>query len=275
MQRFKGLLRLVAFGAILFVTSRAYGESKRVELGGTRQVTADVSVVDEGYIIKVRLLPLRSFDDATNRELNRKKGRIYGLQALARHLSKDGTVRLTISGVQIQDDGKDGDFFTLTIRVPKNAVSVLKGERRATTEPKQRDEQQDERVTVDASLYGAKQEYASTIQELEALFFIRLQELEDRASKAKKEADAGKVLVNAVNKMRDEQMIRLDRMAKEIEKDQLLSDIGVFNAPSERSSILKMIETQKTVIRDHSSAAVEIHTREQQSESKASPERKK
>ena len=57
-----------------------------IRLGGVRNVTATVSESDRDYRIAVEMLPVRAFDQATNKALNLSKGRMYAVQALGKHL---------------------------------------------------------------------------------------------------------------------------------------------------------------------------------------------
>jgi|GEM_PF-5663540 len=261
MPQSKWLVSHIPFWAMFYIVTSAFSDEVRIELGGPRKVKADVSVVGDAYIIKVRFLPLHSFDAATNRDLNRKKGRIYGLQALARHLSKQGTTRLSVSGAEILRDGNEGKSFAMTIRIPQKGVSVITGQTQTNTDSKPSDNKPNGSVAFDASLFHAKQEYTNTIQELDDLFWDRLQELE-------KQSHLAESFPKAVNMLRDDELIRLDCVAKEVEKDRLLSDIDGFDEPSERRSLLKLIDKQKEAVRDHSLAAIEIYTQEKRGEPK-------
>jgi hypothetical protein len=92
-----------------------------IRLGGVRNVTATVSESDGAYRIAVEMLPVRAFDPATNRALNLSKGRMYAVQALAKHLEASS---LTIRGLEIRENGTSGGSFRLVAVVPQDGVVV-------------------------------------------------------------------------------------------------------------------------------------------------------
>jgi len=99
------------------------------KLGGPRQVVAVVTAAGADHVVRVRMLAVAAFDDATNEKLNRLKAEHFALQALARHLSKDRKATLELSGGRVTAAAKDGKAYTLTFRVPeKNVVLVRAGD---------------------------------------------------------------------------------------------------------------------------------------------------
>lgn len=69
------LIALASLMALPFWATAADDKSKpeTIELGGLRQARAVLTVSEDEYTIKVRMLPVRCFDEPTNARLNREK----------------------------------------------------------------------------------------------------------------------------------------------------------------------------------------------------------
>src|ERR1043165_9584979 len=107
------------------------------------------------------MLPVKSFDEATNARLNREKGRELALWALAKHLSDKESVEFYVSGAQIEKGGTDGKFYTLTLRVPRKGVSLI-----GTEEKPSAKKQAMERVAFSSALFTRKRDYLDTRDKL-------------------------------------------------------------------------------------------------------------
>ena len=105
----------------------------KVVLGGPRKVEVQIDRDRANWSIKVRMRPVRAFDDATNARLNREKARQFALQALARVLSDRDSAEFAVSGVAMGESGEDGAYFTLAVTVPKDRVSVVETGRQPKT----------------------------------------------------------------------------------------------------------------------------------------------
>ena len=96
------------------------------KLGGPRQVVAVVRNADDDHEVRVRMLAVSAFDDATNARLNRLKAEHFALQGIARHLSREKQTHFEISGGRVVASAKDGKAYTLTFRVPRKNVALLR-----------------------------------------------------------------------------------------------------------------------------------------------------
>lgn len=120
--------RLIA-GCLLIligVPSAAQSEDKTtVALGGPRKVVAEIAQDGDDLIVEIRMLSVRTFDNATNLRLNREKSRQYAQAALAKFLFPDakGRVTFTLSGATVEKATLDGKHYRLTMRVPRNGVA--------------------------------------------------------------------------------------------------------------------------------------------------------
>ena len=81
-----------------------------IDLGGLRQGLAVVAAADGDYVIMVRMLPVRCFDDPLNNELNRDKARIgvAGAGAAPLRQAFRGVSRLRR---RAKKAGLDGKFY--------------------------------------------------------------------------------------------------------------------------------------------------------------------
>lgn len=230
------ILQLLAFSRVIAMTVRVFmivllftlpallfgqeaEEKERViDLGGPRQARAVINVTDGEYRVRVRLLPVRTFDEATNAELNREKARVLALQALARHLSDAREVHLTVKGARLATPGMDGRFYTLTLRIPRKGVVVARGEKKS---PPEAGADRPTQITFDSALFTRKRDYLQTIDLLAASLQSELQAVEQRASpKDKTEAFRA-----AMARIRARAAADFGKLRAEIKGDLLLSSV--------------------------------------------------
>lgn len=198
-------------------------EKERViDLGGPRQARAILTVAEGEYRVRVRLLPVRTFDDATNAELNREKGQALALQALARHLSDAKEVHLTVSGARVEAAKMEGRFYALTLRVPRKGVAIARKESPPTAKASA-----SVRVVFDSALFTRKRDYLQTIDLLAASLRSELRSAERSAD------DGGKsnTFRTAINRVRKRAHDDFDKLSAEVKGDLLLS--GVLDEPGE------------------------------------------
>src|SRR5947209_1266583 len=94
------VLALVIVTGLMWFSRLAASEPSALELGGLRKVRTSIAVVADDYRIEVRMLPVTTFDKATNARLNRDKARTFALVALAKHLGGGKDMGLLISGTE-------------------------------------------------------------------------------------------------------------------------------------------------------------------------------
>ncbi len=150
------MLALIVLGS-LFAAGPPNPPTK-VVLGGPRKVEVHIDRDRENWSLRVRMLPVRSFDAATNARLNREKARQFALQALARFLSDRDTAELAVSGVVVGEPGTDGALFTLTLMVPRDRVSVVEAGRQPNPAPRSA-----ERISYSSALFTRKVDLERTI----------------------------------------------------------------------------------------------------------------
>jgi hypothetical protein len=94
------------------------------KLGGPRKVVARIVETESDFRITVQMAPVRCFDSALNKKVNREKARAFALVALAKRCNaeKARDSRVTVRGGEIIDSRLDKDRFVLTWRVPRNGV---------------------------------------------------------------------------------------------------------------------------------------------------------
>ena len=130
-----------------------------LDLGGVRRVTATVARDADAWVVAVKMAPVRCFAGPTNDALNREKARAFALQALAKRLSADHPVGVTVRGVSIDRAGPEGDVYALTLRVPVAGVAPA-GEAKPSTAGTA------ERAVFTSALFARKGEYATTLDQL-------------------------------------------------------------------------------------------------------------
>ena len=138
-----------------YASGQAADLTSTIDLGGLRQTKAVISISDSDYVVKVRMLPVQSFDAATNARVNREKARQLALQALAKHLSGKASSDFIVSGARIDRVGTDGKFYTLNLQVPRQGVAVVQERDKAPPAAKQGQE----RVAFSSELFTRKRDY--------------------------------------------------------------------------------------------------------------------
>jgi hypothetical protein len=238
----------LVIGAASWLTAVAAAEDptppRALSLGGMRQAEATVTTSGDDYIIGVRFLAVEAFDAVTNLRLNREKGRLLTLQALARHLSERQLVQMAVSGAHVDKAEADGKHFAVTLRVPRKGVTVLAD---AKVPPAAGpDEEGAERVGFTSGLFRRKGDYAQTIQLLSA--DLR-QDLLAAEKKAGAQGGDGPPLSKLVADLEAQAVRNFDKLAGEVEADLLLFSVGGIGAPSEQEELLDAIKRQKEQLR--------------------------
>lgn len=122
-----GRILVVACGfacSVLGDVGPDHGASTEYKLGGPRKVSARIVETESDFRITVQMAPVRCFDSALNKKVNREKARTFALVALAKRCSgeKARDSRVTVRGGEIIDSRLDKGRFVLTWRVPRNGV---------------------------------------------------------------------------------------------------------------------------------------------------------
>jgi len=199
--------------ATLPVCSQEEQRTQTINLGGLRQATARVTATEDDYVIAVRMLPVRSFDDTTNARLNREKGRQLALQALAKVLSDKEAVEFAISGAQIKKVATDGKFFTLTLQVARKNVVLLRPGAKLTND------KQAERVAWSSILFTRKEDHAKT---LENLVTISLTDIGIARKQALEQMDSADSFAKKIEAIQSGVVTNLESFRTEINNDLLL-----------------------------------------------------
>jgi hypothetical protein len=240
------LTALVALGwAVLARAGEEKSDAVTIDLGGLRQGRAVVAVVDSDYVIRVRMLPVRCFDDALNIELNRDKARALALQALARRLSGKPFVELAVSGARAEMAGPDGKFYALTLRVPSDGVVLVRaGDKPPTVEKPARKTGVDQ-VVFQSDFFTRKQDYLNTVDKMAAVLAADLR-ADEEADKKEPTRDAFYVKVADLEERCER---NFDGISREIKADRLLLDV-------EKEEVEKALSQQKQQLIDRLKKAV-------------------
>lgn len=226
---------LIALAATL---PAADDKAVTVPLGGLRQASATIRGNTDDYMIQVRFLPVRCFDALTNAALNREKGRLYALQALAKHLSGKDSATLTVSGVQVESTALDGKFQTLTLRVPRKAVALVPEEKNPPKEPVGKAKK--ERVAFSSDLFTRKREYHQTLDQLTRQFEAGVRALpKDEQAFNLAVAELEEKTVNNLVTLATE--IGQDKLLLTVEKDELLEAVQ----QTKKTALDRLIKTVK------------------------------
>ena len=235
------------------VSAAADDKVRTIDLGGPRQVKAEIISGEADYVINVRMRAVRVFDATTNDELNQEKARQYALQALARHLSNKKTVRLTVSGAVIDTARLEKGTYLLTLRVPRGGVALLSEEEKPAENPRI------ERVTFSSALFRARRDHEDTINRLASALAANLREAEKKAGDTDEEQQAFRESVERIEKRGRE---NFDALADTVKSDLLLSSVEMFGKPSERDELLAAVEQQKQRLRELVKAALQKHVKD-------------
>jgi hypothetical protein len=256
---------LVAAGCLLAVPAIVEADDAKgqaLDLGGPRQVRAVVALDEGVYVVKVRMVPVRAFDAATNARLNEEKAREYALQALARHLSDKRSVSYTISGARIEQAGPDGKDYALTLRVPREGVVLARADDPTDTTPGGKERR--ERVTFSSALFRARPDYENTTAQLAAALAADLRKAEEKDETTPEAEDP--TFVRGVREIEERGLNNLDTLAGEARADLLLSAVEMFGQPSDRDAVQQGINRQKQAFRDQVAKAMQRHARKKKKE---------
>ena len=118
----------IAIVVLLLVGSgvrSAAADPVAIDLGGIRQARATVTQEDGAWVLTLKMTPIGCFPTSMNDALNRDKARLFGLQALAKHLSGDFPNGITVRGVRVVSAELDGEMYDLTLQVPRDGIEAV------------------------------------------------------------------------------------------------------------------------------------------------------
>jgi len=212
-----------------------------IDLGGLRQAKATLTISENDYVVKVRMLPVRSFDEATNVRLNRDMGRELALWALAKHLSDKDSVEFYVSGARIEKAGADDKFYTLTLRVPQKGVSLVRAGEKPSTK-----KQGGDRVVFSSALFTRKRDYLDTLDNLSTTVMADVKAIEGKAKGGKEQVDSFSVAVGQIEKAWRN---NLTSLGQDIKADLLLfsGDLDELNQAIEKENRRVLTYIQEAV----------------------------
>lgn len=199
-------------------------EEATYKLGGPRQVVAVVGEVGGDLEVRVRMLAVSVFDEATNGRLNRLKAEHYALQALARHLSREKQTHFEISGGRVDASAKDGKAYTLTFRVPRKNVVLLRADAPATKAG-------GVRFAFDTPFFTHKRDLIDTGKQLAESLRTDLTAAEAKVKKTPESVEAFLVRVAELEENAEEHWRKLreevtaDRLLLRLERDEVLESL--------------------------------------------------
>jgi hypothetical protein len=223
-------------------TTAASEAAKTFDLGGPRRVRAEVRADGDDYVVAVRMLSVHAFDATTNATLNGQKGRLFALQGLARYLSAGRDTVITVRHVTVAQAKADGQQFRLTLRVPRRDVRFEAG----AEPPGTVDEH---RIAFNSSLFRAKQDHENTLAGLVAAQDAKLLAIRKDPER----------FAEALQDWKDEGLRHLDLLAREVENDPLLLDVGQSDKPTEREELVAAIEQQICALAAQAAEATAEH----------------
>lgn len=206
----------------------AFEGPRTIDLGGPRKASATITVAGSDYLIRARMLPVTSFDETTNAQINRDRARLLALAALARALSGSKTAELAVSGARVEEQGKDGKFHTLRLRVPRSGVVVLKPGTKSPPHAKT------ERIAFGGDLFTRKRDHAQTLEQLHGALLADLRRLE-AAQQKKPDAEA---FALGITDLEEKGTRNLDRLVRLIR-----NDISLFS--HEQDELAQSVARQK------------------------------
>jgi hypothetical protein len=216
-----------------------------IDMGGLRQVTAFLTVSENQYRIKVRLLPVKCFDEVTNAEVNQDKARRAALQALARSLSKKPAVEFTVSGARVESRGMEGKFYTLTLSVPRKGVTVLAVSAEPSSTPASETKEDRQRILLDSTFTRSRRDHENTLRQLATGIVAAVRNAERHAPDHDK-PEEGPAYKRGLQDIAALGQKNLDALAETIREDLLLSDVDGFgDEPSERKTLLRSVAREK------------------------------
>lgn len=218
-----------------------------VSLKGVRQVEVTIGGDRDTFAVAVRMLPVRSFDKATNARLNREKARTYGLQALAKHLNHEAEAsRATVSGTEIVSTRLEGRFFELTLRVPRDGISVTKLPADSTTAKRTTKAKRSEDVVSSSSLLSRSGDLRSTIEQLGDLFESEMKSLNVM------KFDSETAFELAVVELEERTETQFRQLESELRADKLLlSDERAELLREGNAACKKCLQHLRTLVEEH------------------------
>ena len=181
------------------------------------------------------------FDEATNARLNRDRAREIALSALARHLCTEKADEFKVSGVQVEDAGDDGKYFTLTLAVPTKGVTVSTVDQAKSS---------DDRLVYSSEMFTRMREYVATLETLRATILSDLKTIIDKGSDQKDEVEA---LATALAELEKRCKNNFDNLDKEIASDLLLLS-------TEQESLSEALSKHRNYVLSQIGKARERHT---------------
>lgn len=254
--------RLIAVCLLILieVSSAAQSEDKTtIALGGPRKVVAEIAQDGDDLIVEIRMLSVRTFDNATNLCLSREKSRQYAQAALAKFLLPDakGRVTFTLSGATVEKATLEGKHYRLTMRVPRNGVAqkevaekpaktsndvtAVFVEEPATTQPLVK-------RPAKINLFEVKGDYAETERLLFESFKTVIPTLPDEPIE-----DQRKLFYSAIADLEEQADQSFDVLIAEMRKNKLLLTI-------EANDLVKQVERDRAELMDLLKNAVEAAT---------------
>jgi hypothetical protein len=208
----------------------------KIDLGGMRNVTADVTVSGDDYLVTVRMTAVRTFDPSTNARINRQKARGFALQALGKHLAARAakTVAMSVSGAVVDDSGADGKAYRMILRVPEDGVKLSGKAKGGPTVDGPRNSKTRERVSVPSDLFSRKQEYIDTAQQLGDILSAEVESTRAEVIKSPPSDE----FYDAVAEIEERGISGFEQLAAESQADKLLLRI-------EMEEVEKAIELEK------------------------------
>jgi len=207
----------------------AQATKETVDLGGPRKVHATITAVDRYYTVEVFMRPLRTFDEATNDEINQDLAREYALRALARHLSKGEDVQFTLGGESTLESGLKDGRYRLLIRWPKDRVKLLDV---AADAPKvDKGTVTIHKPAFQGKLFTAKQDHLNTLK--------ALRDLHSRTLATAAQGEPGKAFRKAVAVLEERGLQAFEQLTKVIKDDENLIDL------TERPELLAAVQEEE------------------------------
>lgn len=197
--------------------SSADDEPTRISIGGPRQVSAEISVKDESLLVAVKMIPVRSFDVAKNRLINRAKAESYANLALSKYLSTDveNRSRISLSGKEVLGVRETGKVFVLTMQIPTKGIHVEKA-------PVGKAVDRERTARVDraqpANVLTIKADYLATIESLASALTQDIPAVPDKAA-------APESFFEAVARSEEEGTAAFSAIRKEMLADKLLLSV--------------------------------------------------
>ena len=206
-----GVLLLIRLAAV------AADQPVVVSLNGVRQVEVTIGGDRDAFEVAVRMKPVQCFDKATNERLNAQKARSYGLQGLLKHLSGGKEkVRATVSGVTVANARHDGDFYRLTLRVPRDGIEVVRNSETREPSRKASKPPHTEEVQLASALLTCFGDHAATIGQLVSGFDDELESVRSKPLAGGNEFEV------AVAELEEHLTTHFDQLENEVRTDKLL-----------------------------------------------------